>query len=47
MRVKELVRVRNVDEEEGKRAIVRRRAEGSGLEPAGRAFGGGRGEVVQ
>lgn len=41
--MKELVGVRNVTEEEGKRAVEygRSRAEGMGLEVAGRAWGGG------
>lgn len=38
--VKELVSVRNVVKEDGLRGVRRRRPEGSGLEIAGRAFGG-------
>jgi large subunit ribosomal protein L30 len=43
LRVKELVAVRNVTEEEGTRALAHRksRGEGMGLEVAGRAWGGG------
>lgn len=43
LRVKELVGVRNVTEEEGRRAVEygKHRAEGMGLEVAGRAWGGG------
>lgn len=43
LRVKELVGVRNVSEEEGRAAVERgrSRAEGLGLEVAGRAWGGG------
>lgn len=47
LRVKELVQVKNVDAEEGRKLVVRSRSEGSGLEVAGRAYGGGRGELVQ
>jgi ribosomal protein L30 len=41
--VKELVGVQNVGEEEGRRAMERRRPEGSGVEVSGRLFGGGKG----
>lgn len=40
LRIKELVTVRNVTEEEGILAMARRRPEGSGVVPTGRAYGG-------
>jgi ribosomal protein L30 len=46
LRVKELVGVKNVSEEEGERAIwmsTRGRKEGSGVEVSGRVYGGGKG----
>lgn len=42
LRVKELVTVDNVSEEEGRPRLVRRRPEGAGLVPTGRAPGGGK-----
>lgn len=47
LKVKELVTVRNVGEEEGRRLMTRRRPEGGGFEVSGRAYGGGKsvGEV--
>jgi hypothetical protein len=41
--VKELVKVQNVEEEEGRRLMVRRRPEGGGFEVSGRVYGGGSG----
>ena len=43
LRVKELVKVQNVTEEEGRRGMERRRGEGSGLEVSGKVYGGGKG----
>ncbi|BEJ15890.1 hypothetical protein CspHIS471_0504950 [Cutaneotrichosporon sp. HIS471] len=40
LRIKELVTVRNVSEEEGLAACARRRPEGAGVEPTGRVYGG-------
>lgn len=40
LKVKELVTVRNVSEYEGLLALERRRPEGAGVVPTGRAFGG-------
>ncbi|KAL1407709.1 39S ribosomal protein L33, mitochondrial [Vanrija albida] len=40
LKVKELVTVRNVTEAEGRVAAIRRRPEGSGVVPTGRAPGG-------
>ncbi|WVQ71002.1 ribosomal protein L30 [Cryptococcus sp. DSM 104548] len=45
LKVKELVQVLNVTEEEGMVLSERRRGEGSGVEVSGRAFGGGKGSV--
>ncbi|WWC66543.1 mitochondrial 54S ribosomal protein uL30m [Kwoniella pini CBS 10737] len=47
LRVKELVHVSNVTEEEGRILVKRRRSEGSGLEPSGRVYGGGKGLISQ
>ena len=43
LRVKEIVRVRNVSKEEGERWMNMTRSEGSGVAVSGRVFGGGRG----
>jgi hypothetical protein len=40
--VKELVKVENVEEEQGRRLLARRRPEGGGFEVSGRVFGGGK-----
>ncbi|KAK6905559.1 ribosomal protein L30 [Kwoniella mangroviensis CBS 8507] len=43
LKVKELVHVANVTKAEGEVLRKRRRSEGSGLEPSGRVYGGGKG----
>ena len=49
LRVKELVDVRNVTKEEGEAMVERERnkSEGSGVEPTGVAFGGGRTSICE
>ncbi|WVQ85350.1 ribosomal protein L30 [Cryptococcus sp. DSM 104549] len=45
LRVKELVTVINVTEEEGLLLATKSRSEGSGVEPSGRVYGGGKGRM--
>ncbi|WVF70784.1 ribosomal protein L30 [Kwoniella sp. CBS 6097] len=45
LKVKELVHVANVTEEEGTLLARRRRPEGSGVQTSGRVYGGGKGLV--
>ncbi|EIW72702.1 ribosomal protein L30 [Tremella mesenterica] len=46
LRVKELVSVRNVTEEEGIISLAKKGSEGSGVVVSGRVFGGGKGVVM-
>jgi len=46
LKVKELVKVQNVGEEEGRRLMARRRPEGGGFEVSGRVYGGGSGSSL-